>query len=615
MANQKIQVAELDFDQIKSNLKEFLKGQNTIQDYDFEGSTMSILLDVLAYNTHYNALYTNLAINESFLDSAVKRSSVVSLSKQLGYITKSALCSTAIVDITVNLSSQAVSPPITVTLPKYSPFTVNLNNVQYTFYTLQEYTAVLNNNRYVFNNIEIKEGTPLTFKYTVTQGQRYIVPNKDVDLSTLKVSVQASSMSSKYVIFKRSDTIINLDQDSAVYFVNEIDNELFEISFGDGVLGKAIEAGNIVHLEYLVTNKGAANNARSFQYQGSNLIANSTVSVVTMKSSTGGSEIEDIESIRYNAPRAYSTQNRGVTTEDYKSIILNNYPNVSSINVWGGENNKPVVYGKVFLCIKPKESLVLTIEEKNAIKRDILKAKNVISITPEIVDPKYTTIQVNSSVYFNSKSTNKTSDDIKAQVLTTIKDYNTNNLQKFDSIFRISNLMSLIDKSDQSIVSNITTIKLHTSVVPVYGIYGNYQIYLGNPIYYSGVAEESIKSGGFYTANSDQLHYLEDDGVGNVMMYTFSGKQKTVVNSKIGTIDYSTGLITIKNLFIDSLDPNTNIDELKFIIKPQSYDVASVLDQIISIPEELININVLVDTISMGNTGGGTNYIFSSSRS
>jgi len=615
MANQRIQVEDLDFDTIKTNLKNFLSSQDTFKDYDFEGSALNVILDVLAYNTHYNALYTNLAINESFLDSAVKRSSVVSLSKQLGYITKSALCSTAIVDITVNLSSQAVSPPITVRLPKYSPFAVNLNNVQYTFYTLQEYTAVLNNNRYVFSNIEIKEGSPLTFKYTVTQGQRYIIPNKDVDLSTLKVSVQASSTSSKYAIFKRSDTIINLDQDSAVYFVNEIDNELFEITFGDGVIGTAIEAGNIVHLEYLVTNKAAANNARSFQYQGSNLISNSTISVVTIKSSTGGSEIEDIESIRYNAPRAYSAQNRGVTAEDYKSIILSNYPNVSSINVWGGENNKPVVYGKVFLCIKPKSSLVLTIEEKNAIKRDILKSRNVISITPEIVDPKYTNIQVTSSVYFNPKSTNKTSDDIKAQVLTTIKDYNTNNLQKFDSIFRISNLTTLIDKTDQSIVSNITSIKLYTTISPLYGIYGNYQVYLGNPIYYSGVAEESVKSGGFYTINSDQLHYLEDDGLGNLLMYTYIGKLKIIVNKNVGTINYSTGLISIKNLYINGLDPNTNTGELQFTIKPQSYDVVSVLNQIISIPEDLININVLVDTISMGNTGGGTNYIFSSSRS
>ena len=607
MANKKITTTDLDFDQIKTNLKEFLKGQTEFQDYDFEGSGMAVLIDLLAYNTHYNALYNNLAVNESFLDSASKRSSVVSLAKNLGYIPKSATCATAVVDVFVRNTATA---PITLTLPQYSQFNTQIDGTSYTFYNMGDVSTTIIDGVYKFADLKLVQGTPLSFKYEVSASTKFIIPNADVDMSTLSVRVQDSAGSTVFESFSRATGIVGITGTSAVYYVKEIEGQLYEIYFGDGTIGKELQNGNIVNLEYMVTDKEVANGARLFSYQGSSLLGGS-VTVESRVVAFGGSEPEDIETIRFNAPKLFAAQDRAVTIEDYKTIIQNNFSNAASINVWGGEDHDIPTYGKVFITIKPKTSLSLSESEKSIVK-SLLKTKNVVSIVPEILDPEYTYIEVATSIYYNPRLTNRTPSQVQSLVLDTIKDYNTTDLESFDSIFRQSKLSRLIDDTEDSIISNVTTIKLHKEIIPAYNTISDYSINLVNPIYSEGVPEEAVLSTGFYIPDDDNVYYIDDDGLGNLrMFYYVAATIKTITKNNIGTVDYQKGLIKIPSLNIVSIsDP-----QFKLIVKPSSYDAISARQSLVSIPDNLITINVIVDRMSSGDSAGGTNHIFTSSRS
>lgn len=618
----KINVAELDFDLIKANIKTFLQGQEQFQDYDFEGSSLSVLLDILAYNTHYNALYTNLAVNESFIDSASKRSSVVSRAKELGYIPYSATGAQATVDITV---SATTSTPAILSIPAFTPFTGSADGQQFTFYTMETVTATLNNGVYSFSGVFLKEGTPLTYRYVAAEGTRYIIPNDSVDLSTLTVRIQATSTSSFFDTYQRQEDILNLDGNSKVYFVKEIDGELYELEFGNGVVGKALENGNVINLSYMSSSKDAANGIRLFSYAGSSLLGG-VVTVTTTTPAFGGGDVEPIDNIRYNAPRAYTAQNRAVTVEDYKALLYRAYPEAQTINVWGGENNVPKQYGKVFISIKPKTANQLTDVQKSYIINEILRKKNVVSITPEIVDPVFINLEVNATVYYNPSLTTKTAAEIKDLVIQTIQDYNTNQLNSFSGVFKFSKLASAIDATEDSITSNITTIKLHREVQPIYNTNTSYQIELGNPIYGSGVPEQSILSTGFYLYGREEVMYLEDlpldpedHTYGLIRIYYFDEAGQKVYFRTLGsadnpTVNYKTGSITIPELLITGLDFSQG-DVGEIIIKPQSNDVVSVRNQLVTIPDNKIVVNVIPDTVSAGDSSGGSNYVFTSSRS
>jgi len=613
MANKNITTSELDFDAIKSNLKTFLQGQAAFADYDFEGAGLSVLLDILAYNTHYNALYTNLAVNESFLDSASKRSSVVSRAKEIGYVPYSSSAATATENIVV---SGTTSSPATLTLPAYSAFNTTIEGTQFTFYNTESIVTTRVGSTYTFQGVQIKEGTPLSFKYTVADGVRYTIPNQNVDMSTLAVRVQDNSASSVFTTFVNQEDLLNLDGDSRVYFIKEIEGQLYELEFGNGVIGKALENGNIVNLTYLVTNEEAGNGARVFAYNGSTLLGGS-VAVTTTTPAVGGSPAETIESIRYNAPRSYSSQNRAVTVEDYRAIIFRLYPEAQTINVWGGEDNDPPIYGKVFLSIKPTTTDVLTQNQKDYIIDSILKQKNVVSITPEIVDPEYISLQVTCSAYYNPRLTVRSENTLKELVIQTIKDYNTDNLNSFTGVFRHSNLSALIDNTEDAIVSNITTIKLHREINVQYNTNANYTINLANPIYGSGVPEESITSHGFYIAGNDNIMYIEDlptdHFTGQLRLFYFSNTGEKVYIRTFGSVDYPNGIIRLTELEITGIDL-TQSPVLELIIKPQSNDVVSIRNQLVTIPDENIIVNVILDKVSVGDPGGGTNYIFTSSR-
>jgi hypothetical protein len=607
--NKKINVTELDFDNIKSNLKNFLQGQTEFQDYDFEGSAMSVLLDVLAYNTHYNALYNNMAINEMFLDSARKRNSIVSLSKMLGYTPRSALCAKA--TVTVNVSTGTNSPSA-ITLPAYSAFTTNIDGTQYTFYNTGSFTTSLSGNGYTFTDVEIVEGKPLSYSYNVTDGMRYIIPNSNVDISTLKVRIQENPTSTLYETWSNTDSIVNATATTKAYWVKEIDDGLYEINFGDGNIGRALTAGNVVHLDYFVSSLTAANGARTFAYNGDTMLSGSQVSVITTGVAALGADKETNDSIRFNAPKFYAAQNRAVTPDDYKALIYANVPEAKSVSVWGGEDNNPPVYGKTFICIKPRDATKLTSVQKSSITSSILSNRNVVSVIPEIVDPEYINIALNITVYYNEQDTTKSAADISTLVRQTVISYNDSDLQTFDGVFRYSKLSRLIDETDPAIVNNITTVLLRRNMTPRYNVSAQYLLNMINPINYTGVAEESFQSTGFYIAGSDQIHYLDDDGVRYVRLYRLgSNATKIIVNDQIGTIDYTKGIVDIKNLNITAL---ADVD-FELSIAPQSYDVVSALTQIAEIAPDHLKVTAIADKTASGDLRGGYNYQFTSSRS
>lgn len=608
--SRKINVSELDFDKIKNNFKEFLRGQSQFSDYDFEGSSLSTLIDVLAYNTHYNALYTNFALNEMFLDSASKRDSVVSIANMLGYVPASSTTSTA--KVNVRITNLGANPSNTYTISAYQPFSTQLNGVSYTFYTTSAYTTQLINSEYSFNDIEIKEGTVLTYTYVAAEGARYIVPNKDVDISTLKVVVQPNGTGDG-ITFIPSNSISNAGSNSSLYFIKEIEDQKYQILFGDGVFGATIDNGDVIKITYLVSRKSAANNAKTFVFSGTKP-SGSTIVTTTTTASYGGSEQETLDSIKYNAPRAYSSQDRAVTALDYKNLILKNFQYVDSVSVWGGESNNPPMYGKVFVSAKPEGALLLTRQQKNDIQ-DFLNYKNVMSISPVMQDPEYLDISLDISVYYDTAKTILSASDIASIVSSTILDYNETDLTKFDAIFRYSKLSRLIDSSNDSILSNITKPILKKYVTPVFGVSNSYSFSIINPIYTSGISGSAFSSNGFYIANSEKYHYLMDDGFGNIVLYYLlkvnDTETKVIVDPKIGTIKYTSGTVNINNLTITSLESG---NYLVFYIKPQSYDVVSAFNQIIKIDIADTKVNVIADATS-GNQIHSSNYIFTSSRS
>jgi len=608
--NRKINVTELDFDNIKNNLKDYLRGQSEFQDYDFEGSAMSVLLDVLAYNTHYNALYNNMAINEMFLDSARKRNNIVSLAKMLGYTPRSATCASATVNLLVSGGSSA---PSNITIPALSPFSTIIDGSQYNFYNKGSITVGRNTaGNYLVTDVELIEGTPLSFKYNVADGVRYIIPNTNVDINTLKVRVQQSATSSVYEAWTRSDNIIEASATTKAFWVKEIDDGLYEVTFGDGLIGRALDNGNIVHFDYFVSSLDVVNGASQFLYNGPTILTGANVSVITTKPASNGDIKESNDSIRFNAPKFYAAQNRAVTPDDYKALIYSNVPEAYSVTVWGGEDNNPPVYGKTYICIKPKNSTKLTSVEKANIISTVLSNRSVVSVIPEIVDPEYINIALEVNVYYNEQETTKSASDIATLVRQSILSYNDSDLQKFDGIFRYSKLSKIIDETDPSIVSNITNVLLRRNLQPRYNVSAQYMINLINPIYYSGVSEGAFSSTGFYISGSPDIHYLEDDGVQYVRLFKYGNNAtKIYIDDRIGTIDYAKGIIDIRNLNIVAL---ADVD-FEISVKPQSYDVVSALTQIAQIAVDHLHVNAISDKTASGDLRGGYNFVFSSSRS
>jgi len=619
MASNKLQVSDFDFDNIKVNLKSFLQDQSEFQDYDFEGSGFAVLLDLLAYNTHYLGFNANMLANEMYLDSADIRKNIVSLAKMLGYTPTSPKSPLATIDILLN---NVTGSPATVTMAKGTAFTTTVDGETYQFVTNAAHTISPDAGVYNFSSIPLYEGTLVTFKYTVDStdaDQRFIIPSVNADTSTLKVSVQNSASDTTTSTYALATGVTSISATSKVYFLQEMEDGKFEIYFGDDVLGNKLDDGNIVILEYIVSNKAEANGASAFTLS-SNVGGFTDVSISTVSAAQGGAEAQTKESIRFNAPLQFSAQDRAVTTTDYETIIQSLYPNAQSVSAWGGEDEENPVYGVVKIAIKAASGSTLT----NTTKTDLvtqLKKYNVAAVRPEIVDPEITKILITSNVKFDEKSTTKTAATLKSNVLTTLTNYNTNTLSQFDGVFRYSKITGLIDDTDTSILSNITTLKIRKDFTPTLATSTKYNVYFRNALYnpHSGhntAAGGILESSGFkISGDSSTIFFLDDDGLGNIRRYSFSGATRVYANNSQGTIDYATGAITINSLSVLSIENirGAASTKIELTVVPSSNDVVPVRDQILEIDTANSSITVTADTFVGGSAEAGVGYTTSSS--
>ena len=612
MASNKLIVSDFDFDIVKANLKSFLQDQNEFSDYDFEGSGFAVLLDTLAYNTHYLGFNANMLANEIYLDSADIRKNVVSLAKMLGYTPSSAKSPIANVDITINKASGS-----TITMDKGTAFTTKVDNIMYEFVTNDNITISPINGVYKFSNVNLYEGSLVTYKYSVDSSdvdQKFIIPSANADTTTLKVVVQNSATDSTKATYTLASGLKGLDDTSKAYFLQETDTGRFEVYFGDGVVGQKLSDGNIVILEYIISNRDEANGASSFALSGS-IGGFTDVTVVTNSAAQGGSDEESKDSIRFNAPLQYTSQDRAVTTTDYETLIKSIYPNAQSISAWGGEDDETPIYGVVKIAIKAKSGSTLT----DSTKLDIvtkLKPYNVASVRPEIVDPITTSIVLVVNAKYDKKGTAKTSDTLKSEIITAITDYNTNILSAFDGVFRFSKLTGLVDSVDTSILSNITTVKMRKDFTPTLSSSTKYDVYFRNAIYNPHSGHESVLSStGFKVSGNTNEMFLDDDGMGNVRVYYLVSGIKTVHNANQGTIDYATGQVTLNSLDVASISKvrGATSSKIEITVVPMSNDIVPVRDQILEIDVSNSIVNVAEDTFVGGSSEAGVGYTTTSS--
>lgn len=596
-----IRIAELDFDQIKTNLKNYLQDQTEFSDYDFEGSGLSVLIDVLAYNTHYNAYLANMLANEMFLDSAVKRSSAVSLAKHLGYIPMSARGAKADLDIEV---TSPTGSPSTLTIPKYTSFISSTGGTSYTFVNLSEVITTPVDGVYTFSNVEVTEGTPYSYSYTVVTpgpGEKYVIPSTNIDTSSLEVTVQNSSVDLTTSTYKLATDITGVGSTSEIFFLQENSQEKYEIFFGDGIIGKQLEAGNIITIRYVITNGADANtSAQSSQsFTCSETIGGSSnISITTVNNSRGGAAKETITSIKFNAPLINAAKNRAVTSNDYRSLIAANYPEVESVSVWGGEDNVPPMYGKVVVSLKPYEGFVISTSTKDSIKNTLLASRKVTSVQVEFVDPVYTYVGMDINIKYNPSVTNLNSSQIESQVRAQITTFFNNELSKFDRDFYLTKLNTVLLGIDSSIVSIIPEVRLQKRLVPVLSVTNNYSgdyaLDIQNKIHPSRVYTSF-----FYTmvSGNSTLVYVKDipndvftnyEGTGTLKLYNAITDQ--LINDNYGTVNYGTGVLEIPALYVTGFPAGYYDIKLTCELQEASYDVQADRSQVLLLDSSTLNV-------------------------
>lgn len=600
-------VTELDFDQIKANLKTHLSSQTEFTDFDFDGAGISVLLDLLAYNTQYNAVLSHIAMNEAFLDSAAVRSNVVSHSKLVGYVPRSSVSSKMFVDLLVTGDGSSASQ---IELTRGTTFTTTVSGQSYNFVALDSIVASKNaSNQYSFSNVQLNQGKIKTYNYRVDGSisfQKFIIQDEKVDTDTLRVRVYASEQASTYDEYTYYDDITLIDGDSKVYFFQENANGFYEVYFGDGVLGKALTNNNIVEIQYLSTDGATANGANAFT--ASDTIGG--LSNITVTSSTGftqsfnGADKETIESIRQNAPLYYASQNRAVTGNDYRSIILNEYSDIEDVAVWGGESADPPVYGKVFISAKAENQDYISQERKEIIA-NFVQRKNVGSITTEVLDPDYTKLIITSLFKYDTEKTNKTKSELETLVRNEVTEYNTSTLNKFDGVFRSSNLIGDIDDLDPGILNNVLRIKMFKEIVPNTLFATSYDLTFSSPIYTTNSTEDVLTSTTFtfqgvtckfkdeaITGSSNRIVKV----VNNTTGATIAGYEN------VGTITPSTGKVSISGVLFESTET------IQIICFPDSNDIAPKFNQLVSIDTSQLTITSELDTISAYGTAGSPDY-------
>jgi len=595
---QKLNIAELDFDTIKNNLKDYFGSQSEFTDHDFGGSAISVMLDVLAYNTYYNAYYVNMLASESFLDSAQLRDSVVSKASMLGYTPQSTTGAKANVSITVTPNDA----PATVTIDKFTQFTSSVNGTSYVFCTSGSSTVVADAGAYVASGVELVQGIPLTFKYTANTAntdQKFLLPNANTDTDTLTVTIQESASDTNVSAYTKATDITTINSSSNIYFLSESTDGQFRVEFGDGILGRKPVTGNIVLLEALISEGDDVNGANTFTAAGT-VGGYSTVSVVTSNSAAGGSGKETVASIKFNAPKTYETQNRAVTTDDYKKIVESSVSGLDSVSVWGGQDNAIPAFGKVFISAKPTGATSLSTSQIGLIKSAV-SSFNMVSITPEVVDPDIIDLIFTTTVKYDSRLTSLSSGAVAELVIDTIQDYKTNNLLKFGADFRYSTLSTLIDNTETSIASNLTTLTAKKGLEPSLTANNAYIIDFNNPIFNpSATFEGAVTSSEFAFTDAAGASFSScfmDDLNGTLRIFFLSGSDKVLLSNTAGTVSYANGNISISSFKPDSFLGAT----LDFTITPAQNDLTPVRNQIF----EIANTNITI-TMQDGQSTGTT---------
>ena len=596
----KLNISELDFTKIKENLQGFLTSQEDFVGYNFTGSSFDVLLDIMAYNTHYNAYYANMVANEMFLDSASLRNSVVARAKHLGYRPRSAQGSKAVITLTITPPDL----PSAISIAKNTQFQGDVEGVSYVWCTSNSYSVNINaNGVYTVAGVDLTQGTPTTFRYTANTGdsdQKFILPNDNTDISTLEVKVQNSSTDTDTVVYTEATDITTVNSISKVYFIDEVEDGKFEVQFGDGTLGKQLANGNIVILSSLLCEADATNGAKTFSIV-SDVGGYSNVKIETTSASAGGAVAADIDEIKFNAPKNFDAQNRCVTIHDYVALVKRDYGGAQAVVAWGGEDADPPVYGKVYVAIKPTSGSILSDSTKKYVEDEILKKRNIVGITPVVVDPDYMYLKVTSTVKYDSGTTTNSASQLKSTVTTAVTAFGDTNLKTFDKSFRYSKLIKEIDESEISIKSNQTSIQLKRLLYPLLGSDEAYTMPFSNQIYHpSNTFWGSVTSNTFsYTdsANTQWSGCRMQDNNGTIEVYRTSGEDRIIVNNNVGTVNYLTGKISLtsfKPLVIGS-ETTGNTTPLEVYITPASSDVNPLREQIILIESGDVTITMLDD--------------------
>jgi len=567
-----LNVTELDFATIKQNLKTFLQSQEEFQDYNFDGAGLSILLDILAYNTHYNATLAHLQSNEMFIDSAVKRNSVASIAKTLGYTPTSRKSARANIILQIDPPVSYTQTSLTVT--RDTQFVAKTAKNTYTFYPKEDYVSGLvsletGSTGFSFP-MELIEGKRVTNSFVVDQSNRsgpFVLPNQNIDTTTIRVRVQQSSAVATITTWNFYDDIMSVDATTRAFFVEEGPSGLYEIRFGDDIIGKQLDVGNIVSIDYIVSSGSAANSIPNFAASKTFTASGETKIVYLESAAAGGQEKESIDSIRYNAPKFNSTKNRVVTSTDYETLIRSRFSNINSIAVWGGEENNPPIYGKVYISIQPLPGSIITQADKDIIARDIIRPRSVVSIQPEFVTPIETYIALNVSVNYNKNITSLTSSRIESEVRTVIENFFTNNVNKLQKNFYYSKLLASIVGTTQSIFSASMQVQMHKRIPIITGISDAYDIRFNGPLevetLYSTYFTTTITGQEYEVYLTDQHNNTAGD-IGTLVIKRVSDDAILITNA--GSVDYATGVVTISNLTIDSLSGGQS--DLRIYVEP-----------------------------------------------
>ena len=618
----------LDFDQIKTEIKDYVRSNSNFTDFDFEGSNMSMLLDILAYNSYITSYNSNMVANEVFLDSATLRENVIGLARNIGYVPRSHRSGSTTVNFTVDLTSVS-SVPRTLTLKKgLFATSESFNNVNFAFSTIEDYTVSVIDKIATFENVTIYEGNLLTKNFTVygsEKTQRFILENPYIDTRSISVTVKPYSESQVGDAYEKVETLLSLDATRKIYMVNEIEDERYELVFGDGIFGRKVVEGEQIVVNYLAASGDDSTNISNFTFSGRVINpdtsgpTNGTISGISVNDTVSGHQaIESVSSVRKYAPKVFSTQYRAVTASDFESLIPTVYPNAESVSAFGGEDLTPPQYGRVYISVKPENGRFLS----RAIKNDIiekLKKYSVAGIVTELIDLKYLYIELNTSAYFNANKTNA-STNLNTSIVSALTNYaNSNEMNKFGSRFKYSKVLSIIDGVDRSITSNITTVTMRRDLRCTINAFADYEICYGNQIHVDK-DQMNIKSSGFTISGYPGTVYLGDEPnadmkTGTVFLFKkLSETEKKIIRSSVGTIDYVKGEILLKPINIS----NTAITKsdspiIEIQVVPESFDVIGKQDLYLQLDISNSSVSMVSDLISSGSDISGTRYTTTSS--